>query len=300
MKRVGLRIDVDTLRGTRQGVPRLLETLARHGVRATFFFSVGPDNMGRHAWRLLNPVFALKMLRSNAPKLYGWDILLAGLCWPGRSIARRCAAEIRAAETSGHEVGLHAWDHHRWQQNAERMSVEDLRREIARGVDALRGILGHQPTCSAAPAWKCNARVLEAKQSFDFSFNSDCRGRSIFIPAVDSRDATVQIPTTLPTYDEAIGREGVTHDNYNEWLLDQAEDSDLNVLTIHAEVEGIACADLFDEFLAAGHARGFTFVPLGELLRAAAPISQDRIVTSRVAGRAGTLAIQASAVSGAH
>jgi undecaprenyl phosphate-alpha-L-ara4FN deformylase len=289
---VGLRVDVDTYRGTREGVPRLLDLLASRNVRASFFFSVGPDNMGRHLWRLLRPAFFSKMLRSNAPGLYGWDILLKGTLWPGPHIARSLGDVIRATADAGHEVGLHAWDHHRWQSGAESMPPDELRRELQRGMEALSKIVGRPVRCSAAAGWICTHDILRVKEAFGYRYNSDCRGTSIFRPVIDGVAHTPQIPVTLPTYDEVIGRDGISDANYNARLLSLIRPGRLNVLAVHAEVEGMSRLDLFSEFLAISLARNLTWAPLGDLLPDPSHVPEGSITVAEMPGREGRLCQQ--------
>ncbi|AWN15248.1 Polymyxin resistance protein PmrJ, predicted deacetylase [Salinisphaera sp. LB1] len=290
----GLRIDVDTFRGTRDGVPQLLRTLDKHHLRATFFFSVGPDNMGRHVWRLFKPAFLRKMLRSDAAALYGWPILLAGTAWPGRRIGRGLADVIRSADRAGHEIGLHAWDHHGWQVNVDRRPARWLDQEIERGTRALAEILGRDVDCSATAGWRTTPAVIEAKQRFGFRYNSDCRGHSIFRPRLaDHSLGAPQIPVDLPTYDERAGGD-VDAAAFNDLVLDRIRPNRLNVYTVHAEVEGGVLADAFDRLLARAHERGIRFRPLGELLPTDIErIPPGRITAGPIEGREGWLAQQA-------
>jgi len=263
---VGLRIDVDTLRGTREGVPRLIDLLEKHGIKASFFMSVGPDNMGRNLWRLLKPRFLIKMLRSSAPSLYGWDVLLQGTAWPGKIIGDCQRDNVRLPYDAGHEVGLHAWDHFSWQWQIDLFSPLQLRQHLQLGHEKLSDILGAAPTCSAAAGWRCNDVALFEKENFHFHYNSDCRGTKIFRPVLHGKILTPQIPVTLPTYDEVVGSHGVTPDNFNQHLLQYIKPDQLNVYTIHAEVEGIAMHAQFEELLMRAADRNIEFQPLVKLL----------------------------------
>jgi len=291
---VGLRIDVDTMRGTKLGVPALLHLLDKHQIKATFFFSVGPDNMGRHLWRLLRPAFFIKMLRSNAASLYGMDILLRGTLWPGSIIGKHCAGIIRDTAESGHEIGLHAWDHHRWQTKVESMSVQQtILPELQKAKDMLEKIIDQPVLCSAAPGWRCTNAVLLDKERLGFSYNSDCRGHSIFYPIVNGVELKQpQIPVTLPTYDEVIGRNGISDMNFNEYLLSQIKSDQLNVLTIHAEAEGISCLSMFQDFLIKAENREIDFQPLKELLLQKTQPQTAEMKQHTIKGREGWISCQ--------
>ena len=294
IKTLALRIDVDTYRGTGCGVPKLTEILDRHRVRGTFYFSVGPDNMGRHLWRLCKPRFLWKMLRTNAVGLYGPEIVLMGTAWPGLKIGKHHADVIRQTVQAGNEAGFHAWDHHYAQARLIEMTDAQMQRELARGVEALTAILGAPPASSAAPGWRASDRLLLAKSRFPFVYNSDCRGVLPFYPVVNGEKLSqLQLPVTLPTYDEALGRNNVTDGNYNNYQLSLLQEDRLNVLTIHAEAEGGRCAAQFESYLAEVLRRGYRVITLGEAASECAGSAPAGVMKLQAfSGREGKLAVQ--------
>ncbi|MBW2088118.1 MAG: 4-deoxy-4-formamido-L-arabinose-phosphoundecaprenol deformylase [Deltaproteobacteria bacterium] len=290
---LGLRIDVDTFRGTRDGIPRLRKILGRYEIRATFYLTVGPDNMGRHLFRLFKPEFIVKMVRSSAPRLYGWDIVFKGVLWPGPLIGKKLGKTIATLKDGGHEIGLHAWDHHAWQTRIEKMNKTGVRKHLKKASDTLFEITGEKAVTSAVPGWRSTDTSLEVKEEFGFLYNSDCRGDSVFFPLVSGKKLSVpQVPVTLPTYDEVVGRNGISRDSFNPFIFSLLRPNRLNVLTIHAEAEGGCYAGMFSELLDKALHMGITVIPLGKIIQHFPPNECSSIIKRPFPGREGWLSVQ--------
>ena len=190
---------------------------------------------------------------------------------------------------------MHAYDHYSAQAKIDRWPEEGVARELHRGYDELSRIVGAAPVTSAVPGWRCNDKVLLEKAKLPFKYNSDCRGETPFYPVVNGvKLDQLQIPVTLPTYDEALGRDGVTDANYNERLYALLREDRPNVLTIHAEAEGGKCAAMFEEFVRMCLAGGWEIVPLRELAEEfGGSAGVGRIAPEPFPGREGWLGCQA-------
>ncbi len=294
--RVALKVDVDTLRGTRVGVPALQQLFRDAGADATFLFSVGPDHTGRALRRVFRRGFLGKVKRTSIVRNYGLGTLLYGTLLPGPRVGRRAGAIMRATHALGFEVGLHAYDHVRWQDFVTHRGEGWTFREFARGGDAFQSVFGFRPQTAGAAGWQMNVHAFATEEAAGLRYASDCRGSGPFYPMIEGRVfRCLQIPSTLPTLDELIGRHGIREAALAGVLFEASQRrAGDQVFTLHAELEGIRYRAALERLLALWREAGVSCMSLGSFYRGLdltrVPVCEIRM--GSVPGRSGRLVRQ--------
>ena len=309
-KYLALKIDVDTLNGTRIGVPGLIHALKKHQAGATFLFSLGPDHTGRAIKRVFRKGFLGKVKRTSVVSHYGFPTLLYGTLLPGPDIGKRCADILRNTRDEGFEVGVHTYDHVKWQDGVEHQTAAWTRREMSQAQERFTDIFKTAARTHGAAGWQMSTHALRLTQEMGFDYCSDGRGNlpevTPHFPVINAEIIDCpQLPTTLPTLDELIGLDDCTEANVHERLLAitqmppplihaSREPMSAHVFTLHAELEGMRLLPTFEKLLSGWREQGYELVATetihGNLDRAHLPCFVAERGT--IPGRSGTLLMQ--------
>jgi undecaprenyl phosphate-alpha-L-ara4FN deformylase len=279
-RRVALKVDCDTFEGTKDGLPNLLRLFDKFGIRASFYFTLGPDRSGRAVARVFTRKgFLKKMLRSKALKMYPAKTLMYGTLLPAPMIGQRLAPVIKSVGDAGHEVGVHGWDHIKWHDRCVTMPEEDLAREYGLAHREFEQIFGTRAKASAAPGWQASAGSLSVQDRYGMLYASNTRLGAPFFPVVNGRKfLTLEIPTTIPTWDEMYNApELASEAAFIEYYRNAVQGTEVH--SIHTEVEATALLALFERQLEAWRADGVTFVTMEEIAR------ETLVAPERVPGR---------------
>ena len=295
--KIALKVDVDTHRGLGEGVPRLTKMLAGKGVTATFFIAMGPDNSGRAIMRAFkNPGFLTKMRRTRAVSMYGLRTILSGTLLPARPIALAFPQVLRDLAQAGFEIGVHGYDHVRWQDRLDGLGEAGTSAEIDDGFEVYRAVFGADSRSFAAPGWRTSRDGLAALSRKGVAYHSDTRGQAPYRCAIGGLVMNVpEIPTTLPTLDEVLGtREVPDGAAAVRYYSERLDDSTLNVHTVHAETEGMGELATFAAIVDTWRTHGVSFVQLGEVAQrlTAQELPICEVIRKTLPGRAGWISAQ--------
>jgi peptidoglycan/xylan/chitin deacetylase (PgdA/CDA1 family) len=295
--KLALKIDVRTWRGTRDGVPWLLEALAAHDAGATFLFNLGPDHSGRAAPGLLRAGTLARLRRQPALSQLGFKTLFYGTLLPAPDIGVECADILRATRDAGFEVGIHAWDRVLWERCAAAADAAWTRGQMELACRRFEEIFGEPARVHGAAGWQMNRSAWRLTQRLGFRYSSDTRGREPFIPVYRAEIvACPQLPTTLPTLDEMLGSGEATLADVAERTLALTRDGGPpsgHVYTLRAEM-GPKLVPVVERLLQGWRRQGHEIVALRDYMDALAfsDLPRHEIADGTVPGRPGPLALQ--------
>lgn len=297
MPKLALKINVNTYRGTLQGVPALVDILRRNRTTASFMFSLGPDHTGRAIKRVFRPGFMKKVQRTSVVEHYGLKTLMYGTLLPGPDIGRGCADILRATHDAGFETAIQCWDRIKWQDGAETAGATWTEIEMRKAHERYVDVFGMEAKGHGAAAWQMNPHALRLTQRLGYRWSSDCRGTHPFMPVWNGEVVhCMQLPTTLPTIDELVGIDGISADNVGQHLLRLTAEtrSEHHVFTLQAELEGLKFSQTLETLLTGWREQGYELVSLGELAESLDPAELPRHEMQRgeCPGRTGTLMLQ--------
>lgn len=291
--KLALKIDAATFRGTLIDVPRLVETLRKTQAQATFFFNLGPDRSGRLPGRLL----AESRPGATALERHGLATLLYGTLLPAPDVGRRCADILRGVRDAGFDTGVLAWDRAGWQRRAGRAGTAWTERSMRRAIARYEKVFGEAPKSHAAAGWQMNPHALRLTQRLGFGFASDTRGTRPFIPVWNAEITLCpQLPTTLPTLDELLGRDGCSADNLHQHMLAltaQAPETG-HVFSLQADLGGGALLAVVEKLIEGWQGQGYEVVSLRGLFESidASRLPRHEVGYGEMPGRRGRLMLQ--------
>ncbi len=308
---ITLKIDVDTWRGTREGAPNLARLLKKLDASGTFLFSLGPDHTGWALRRAFRPGFFQKVARTSVLEHYGLKTLMYGVLLPAPDIGKSCAADMRAIQSAGFECGIHCWDHVRWQDNVRKRGGAWTAKQMQAAFDRFCDIFGEAPRTHGAAGWQMNEHAFAQLDAFGMAYASDGRamldehGALLDTAAGPYRVriggktlACIQLPTTLPTLDEILGRQlgdrVIDASNAADALLRLTESPRDHVFTLHAELEGQKLIPIFEQLLTGWQAQGYDLVSMADYHRKAmnSDLPVYPVSWGELPGRSGELIVQ--------
>jgi peptidoglycan/xylan/chitin deacetylase (PgdA/CDA1 family) len=296
-KILALKISVNSYAGTRNGVPRLLDLLACSDAHGTFYFSMGPDNSGKTLKRIFTQKGYLNnLLRSGATSGNNLIALLYGTLLPAPMIAESFPDILKSVESAGHQVGIHSWDHVKWEDYLPWFPKHLTAMELGRAAARFEDIFGYRAVTTAAPGGVISLDSLEVQDAMGLDFCCDSSGTEPFYPVMSGRRfRTLQIPTTLPTALEIIRTGSVMANNLHEFYWNNMKEG-LNVLSISPEQEGNPLLDSFARLMNKLRGEGIRVISMAEAAAGIISAPASELFMGEIPGRTGKVAIQGSRV----
>lgn len=188
MKTFALRIDLDTRKCIKEGLPKLLDLLRELDIKASFYVPIGGESNVFEIIKNRGGVY-----EKGISKLGFFEKVLT-VAMPQDFLKKYRKLLMRIID-DGHELGVHGWKHREWTHSLGKLDLDDRFKKI---ISKYNELTGKKPASFAAPGFNTNENALKALDRYGFLVASDLPGEKPFHPTVNGvKLKHLQVPVNI-------------------------------------------------------------------------------------------------------
>lgn len=221
-----LRIDLESDKGIRKGLPKLLDLLKKEGVKASFYLVMGGES------NILEILKYNKKMESSAERsIKVWSLLdkLRMVLLP-KDFVKANKKILQRILDEGHELGIHGWKHREWTRGLEKI---DIKNRINKAIDRYNHLFGQKPISWASPGFNINNNVLDILNDSGIKYISDFEGKKLkLFGKIKNIPLTICGDNRTPII-ESLVSDNKSDDEIFEMIKKKITDNNLSSFYIH-------------------------------------------------------------------
>lgn len=168
-----IRIDLESQKGIRDGLPNLLRLFKKHGVKGSFYLTMGGES---NVFEILGNRGKLKTTAERKIKLWSKKDKIRMVLSP-IDFVKKNRQLLKKIISDGHELGLHGWKHREWTRNLDNVN---LKARLKQMTSRYKEYFGKRATSWASPGFNTNKNVLRELENSGIYHISDFKEKQNF------------------------------------------------------------------------------------------------------------------------
>lgn len=225
-----LRIDLESQKGIKEGLPKILNLLSKYNMKASFYLTMGGES---NLFQLLK--YKKKIPEKRKLKIFSKKEILRMAFLP-KDFVKENEIILKRILEKGHELGIHGWKHRAWTRALEKIDVE---KQIDLSIKKYWMIFGRKPDSFCSPAFRINRKVIDILNKTGFKIISDLEGEK---PFRIKDTEIINVPITIKEKNNTPIIEYLVTQKYSDeeildYLKKQIEQKKYSIMYVHGLFE---------------------------------------------------------------
>ncbi len=235
-----LRIDLESQKGIKEGLPKILKLLKKYDIKASFYLTMGGESNIIQLFR-----YRKKLSCERGIKIFSKIEIIRMVLFP-KNFVRKNKKMLQEIINQGHELGIHGWKHRTWTRGLEKINIS---RELSKSIKEYRKLFGKEPKSFCAPAFRINKKVIYELNKKDFEVISDLDGEK---PMKIPHTNIINVPITIKGENntpiiEYLVTKGKSDKEILEYLKKEIKNKEYSTMYIHGMYESREKIELLEK-----------------------------------------------------